>query len=207
MSTEFNEWEAKSIESELDKIRAKYLMSPSDFEKSSTFKHINVRNTGTFKQDRDSIDTRNQSIDNYGNEVREFVIDHPFKNQLGSRSCLKHTDSYSKDPKIDSIDDDKENAAIQEIIVDKWLKEPKNYKINPKHDFKLAHNTNNINSKNKLPVSEVISSRFGKIENSSRTNIHDIPSTNDARINSKINIELSNKFQDHQKVATSVKYV
>lgn len=28
-----NDWEAKSIESELDKIRAKYLMSPSDFEK------------------------------------------------------------------------------------------------------------------------------------------------------------------------------
>jgi hypothetical protein len=28
-----NEWEAKSIESELDKIRSKYLMSPSDSDK------------------------------------------------------------------------------------------------------------------------------------------------------------------------------
>jgi len=33
MNKEVNEWEVKSIESELDKIRSKYLMSPSDFEK------------------------------------------------------------------------------------------------------------------------------------------------------------------------------
>jgi hypothetical protein len=33
MSKEYNEWEAKSIESELEKIRAKYLMSPSDYNK------------------------------------------------------------------------------------------------------------------------------------------------------------------------------
>jgi predicted RNA-binding protein with EMAP domain len=80
MSREYNEWEAKSIESELDKIRAKYLMSPSDFEKSSSLQNIHINKTGTFKVDQDSVDTRNQSTDKYGNEIREFIIDHPLQN-------------------------------------------------------------------------------------------------------------------------------
>lgn len=121
MSKDHNEWEAKSIESELDKIRAKYLMSPSDFEKSSSFKYPPINNTGTFKQDKSSIDTRNQSMDNYGNEIREFIIDHPFKNSI-SQSSKKNASSFSKEPNSTLSKEDKENTnSFQEgqIIIEK----------------------------------------------------------------------------------------
>ena len=204
MSAEFNDWESKSIESELDKIRAKYLMSPSDFEKSSTFKHGLVRHTGTFRIDRDSVDTRNQSVDNYGNEVREFVIEHPSKNQISSQHSLKQTANYSE--RVGGIwgYDDKENFIDCEIIVEKdEFKNKRNCQI-PKQNSKFANEISNLSNQNKIPVSEVISNRFGKIT-TSRTNLPEIPSTNDAKIDSKINIELNNKFFDQQKAPTSVK--
>lgn len=125
MSKDYNEWEAKSIESELDKIRAKYLMSPSDFEKSSSMKHPTVNYTGTFKQEKQSsIDTRNQSLDNYGNEIREFVIDHPFKNQMQTMSSKRQSSSFSGQANSSQSHEDKENLnTIQEpqIIIEKPL--------------------------------------------------------------------------------------
>jgi len=114
----YNEWEAKSIESELDKIRAKYLMSPSDYDKNSSMRNTHVNHTGTFKAECDSADTRNQSEDNYGNEVREFVIDHP-TNRYNSQSSQNLMNSGSKDVVRSRNYDDKENFVNQNIVVEK----------------------------------------------------------------------------------------
>lgn len=204
MSAEFNEWEAKSIESELDKIRAKYLMSPSDFDKSSTFKHGLVRQTGTFKIDKESVDTRNQSVDNYGNEVREFVIEHPTKSQFSSQYSLKQMGGDSDKLGNIAYRDGKENFYDREIIIENDDLNKRSYQF-PKQNLKFANETNNFSNKNKIPVSEEISSRLSKNSISSRINLPEMPSTNDARIDSKINIELNSKFKDQYKGSISVK--
>jgi hypothetical protein len=50
----------------------------------------------TIKHERDSSDTRNRTIDNYGNEVREFVIGHPHKTFHADRSH-KISNSFSQE--------------------------------------------------------------------------------------------------------------
>ncbi|CAI2359918.1 unnamed protein product [Moneuplotes crassus] len=116
---EINQWEAKSIESELDRIRSKYLMSPSDFEKSSSLKHMNINQTGTFKPDGMSSEANTQSLDKYGNEVREFVIEHPPVN-LQTRSSYSLSVTCSNNFNTHE-NNEKENNDYNNKIYTKYL--------------------------------------------------------------------------------------
>ncbi|CAI2360634.1 unnamed protein product [Moneuplotes crassus] len=112
---EVNDWETKSIESELDRIRAKYLMSPSDFDKSSSLKQINILHTGTFKGEGstgtrklDQQITNTQSIDKYENGVREFMIGHPVP--LNLQTLSSNTPNSTWENQFNTIrNDEKEN--------------------------------------------------------------------------------------------------
>lgn len=81
---------------------------------SSSIKHIN--HTGTFKVE--STDTRNQSIDKYGNEVREFIIDHP--NLYGFQTNSSKNQNNNGSQRFMSTDsyDNKENMAHHNIVID-----------------------------------------------------------------------------------------
>lgn len=81
---------------------------------SSSIKHIN--HTGTFKVE--STDTRNQSIDKYGNEVREFIIDHPNLYGFQTNSSKNQNDKGSQRFMSTDSYDNKENMSHHNILID-----------------------------------------------------------------------------------------
>ena len=112
---------------------------------SRSLKQINVHQTGTFKADCSSNDTRNQSIDKYGNEVREFVIGH--SNQARYQSPGSFDPSSTGSNRISTMDN-KENRTIHNIIVEEnRFGDKSNLPINTRNEgkfveFKIDKNEN-----------------------------------------------------------------
>jgi len=102
---------------------------------SSSLKCLNVHQTGTFKADVSNSD-KTQSIDKFGNEVREFAIGHPPVNyQAQSSYRLNSTDSQ----RFNTIEsrDNKENKRNVNIEID-----TQGFKIPQKVAYSTRNNMN-----------------------------------------------------------------
>lgn len=122
---------------------------------SSSLKQTQVHHTGTFKADIDSIDK-------YGNEVREFVIGHPNKMHFHSQSSKSNSDSYNKEPININTLEQKENMNNQNMFErPRQYNEYQKIAVSTRNQPAFAQ-LNYHNTGKQQTASEAITSRYGK---------------------------------------------